>query len=57
MENCCNKTKQRTEEEKKKIIARLHKINGQINGVEKMINDDRYCDEVLTQLLAIEKSI
>ena len=39
MENCCNKTKQRTDEEKKKIIARLHKINGQINGVEKMIND------------------
>ena len=57
MENCCNKTKQRTDEEKKKIIARLHKINGQINGVEKMINDNRYCDEVLTQLLAIEKSI
>ena len=25
-------------EEKKKIIARLHKINGQINGVEKMLN-------------------
>ena len=57
MENCCNKTKQRTEEEKKKIIARLHKINGQINGVEKMINDDRYCDEVLIQISSVNKAL
>lgn len=52
---CC-KTKERSEIEKKTIITRINKIQGQLNGVKKMIIDDKYCNDVLVQLLAIEKA-
>ena len=59
MENCCGrtKTKVRSEEEKKRIVSRLNRIAGQINGIKKMIEDDRYCDDVLIQLAAADKSV
>ncbi len=52
-----NKIKHRTEEEKKKITVRINKIMGQMNGVKKMVDEDKYCNDILIQLLAIEKSI
>ncbi len=56
-ECCCNKTKKRTEEEKKKIESRMNRLIGQMNGIKNMINEDRYCDDILIQLSAIDKSI
>ena len=53
----CQKSTHRTEEEKKTITKRLNIIEGQIRGVKQMIADDRYCDDVLTQMSAINKSI
>lgn len=53
----CSKSTHRSEEEKKKIIKRLNIIEGQIRGIKQMIEDDRYCDDVLTQMSAINKSI
>lgn len=50
------KTK-RSDDEKQKIINRLNRIEGQVVGIKKMINDDRYCNDVLIQLRAIDKSI
>ena len=47
----------RTSEEKQYIKKRLNIIEGQIKGIKQMIDDDRYCDDVLTQLLATNKSI
>ena len=47
----------RSESEKKKIKNRLNRIEGQVRGVKKMIEEDRYCDDVLIQLSAINKSI
>lgn len=47
----------RPEEEKKALTARINRIAGQMNGVKKMIEEDRYCDDVLIQLSAIDKSI
>ena len=55
--DCCNKKKVRTEEEKKALETRLNRIIGQMNGIKKMIEDDRYCDDILIQLSATEKSI
>lgn len=52
MNNCCQRYKVRTEEEKKKYLTHLNKIIGQLNGIKNMINEDRYCDEVITQLSA-----
>lgn len=55
--NKCQKTKHRTEEEKKKIIKRLNIIEGQIKGIKQMVEDDRYCNDILIQISAINKSL
>lgn len=51
----CTRSKHRTEEEKKDLTRRLKIIAGQINGIQQMINEDRYCDDVLfhIRLLAV----
>ncbi len=54
---CCNKKTQRNDEEKKRIISRLNRISGQINGITKMIENDAYCNDVLIQLSAVENSV
>jgi DNA-binding FrmR family transcriptional regulator len=54
---CCHKTTKRSEDEKKLITNRLNRINGQINGINKMIENDAYCNDVLIQLSAVENSI
>ena len=56
-EKCCNKKTKRGIDEKKLINNRLNRINGQINGVKKMIDNDAYCNDVLIQLKAVENSI
>lgn len=53
----CKKAKHRTLEEKAKIIKRLNVIEGQIRGIKQMVEDDRYCDEVLMQLSASMHSL
>ncbi|MDE6058997.1 MAG: metal-sensing transcriptional repressor [Clostridia bacterium] len=58
MADCCNhKKKVRSDEEKKAIASRLNRIAGQINGIQKMVEEDRYCDDVLTQLAAVDKAV
>lgn len=53
----CKKIKLRTQEEKKKLITRLNRVEGQVRGVKQMINDDRYCNDIIIQLAAINKAI
>ncbi len=57
MSTCCEKKTIRTEEDKRAIINRLNRIAGQIGGIKKMIEEDKYCDDVLIQLSAINKSV
>ncbi len=38
--------------DKAKILARLRRIEGQVRGVQRMVEDDKYCVDVLTQLSA-----
>lgn len=47
----------REEEEKRQLIHRLNRISGQISGIKKMIDDDRYCGDILTQLSAVDKAV
>lgn len=56
---CCEKQKRtpRSEEETKKLGARINRIAGQLQGVKKMLEENRYCDDVLIQLAAIDKAI
>ena len=44
-------------EEKKKLINRLNIIEGQVRGIKQMITDDRYCDDVLVQIAAVNQSL
>ena len=53
----CQKSTHRTDEEKKRLTKRLNIIEGQVRGVKQMIENDRYCDDVLTQLSAINKAL
>ncbi len=59
-EKACNtkerKKTVRSEEEKKNIISRVNRIVGQLNGVRTMVEDDRYCEDILVQLAAVEAS-
>ena len=49
---CCNKTTQRSEEQKKKLLNRLKRIEGQIRGIQSMLERDAYCNDVLMQSAA-----
>jgi len=55
--NCLEKKTVRSEELKSDLNKRLNRIIGQMNGVKKMIDEDKYCQDVLIQLSAIYKSI
>lgn len=51
------KLKHREKEEKVKLMKRLNVIEGQVRGVKQMIEEDRYCDDVLIQISAIQSSL
>ncbi len=51
------KKRVRTKEEKKTIIHRLHRLIGQMKGYKTKLEENRYCDDILIQLAAIDKSI
>ena len=44
------KITKRNEEEKQKLIRRLNIIAGQVNGLQQMVTDDRYCADILMQI-------
>ncbi len=54
--SCCKKTL-RTEEERKKLINRLNRIEGQIRGIKGMIEKDAYCNDILIQSAAVNAAI
>jgi DNA-binding FrmR family transcriptional regulator len=50
------KPEHHAERDKKALIRDLKKIEGQIRGVQKMIEEDRYCIDILVQLAAIKSA-
>ncbi len=58
METCkCVRHKKRTEEEKKDLLIRLKKAEGQIRGIEKMVEEDLYCPDILIQVSAVTSAL
>ncbi len=57
MMDCCNKTKHRTAEEKKALVNRVSRIEGQLRGIKNMLEQDKYCIDILTQISAAEKAL
>ena len=57
---CCGgteKTTMRTEEEKRKLLNRLKRIEGQVLGLQAMIERDAYCYDILTQSAAVNAAM
>lgn len=50
---CCEKTKQRTDDELKQLLNRLNRIEGQIRGIKGMVEKDAYCTDIIVQVSAI----
>ena len=53
----CKKSTERTEEQIKDMFSRINRLTGQLNGVKKMIEENRYCTDILIQLSAIDKAV
>ena len=43
--------------DKDALIKRLHRIEGQVRGIERMVEEERYCIDVLTQIAAVETAL
>ena len=57
-EKCmCEKTKRRDDKEYKDLINRLNRIEGQVRGIKKMIENDAYCPDILVQVSAINSAL
>ncbi len=54
---CCNRTKERPEQEYKDLIKRLNRIEGQVRGIKGMVENDAYCVDILTQVSAITAAL
>jgi len=57
MENCCHKTKERSDKEYRNLINRLSRIEGQIRGIKKMVEEDAYCIDILVQVAAANAAL
>lgn len=54
---CCGKKKERSEEEYRKLINRLNRIEGQIRGIKGMVEKNAYCIDILVQVSAINAAL
>jgi CsoR family transcriptional regulator, copper-sensing transcriptional repressor len=43
--------------DKDALVKRLHRIEGQVRGIERMVDEDRYCIDVLTQISAVSTAL
>ena len=55
--DCAVKHKHRQAAEEKDLLNRLNRIEGQIRGIKSMVEDERYCVDILTQVSAVQASI
>lgn len=53
----CEKHKERSDDEKRSLINRLSRIEGQIRGLKGMVENDAYCPDILTQAAAVNSAI
>lgn len=56
-EVCCHKYKERTGVQEKDLVNRLNRIEGQIRGIKSMVEGDRYCVDILTQVSAVQAAL
>ena len=54
---CCPKTKHRERDEYTSLIHRLNRIEGQVRGIRTMVEEERYCVDILTQVSAVQSAL
>ena len=54
---CSHKTKERSEKEYKDLINRLSRIEGQVRGIKKMVENNAYCPDILIQVSAVNAAL
>ena len=54
---CCHKKKERDEKEYKDLMNRLSRIEGQVRGIKRMVEEDAYCPEILIQVSAVNAAL
>lgn len=55
---CCgNKKKERTEKEDKDLLNRLNRVEGQIRGIKRMVEEDCYCPDIMVQVAAANAAL
>lgn len=52
-----HKRTNRNNEDKQALISRLKRIEGQVRGIQKMVDDDRYCVDIIIQISAINAAL
>lgn len=57
VKECCHKTKERSPEEHRKLVNRLSRIEGQIRGIKRMVEEDAYCIDILIQVAAANAAL
>ncbi|MDD6789680.1 MAG: metal-sensing transcriptional repressor [Lachnospira sp.] len=56
--DCCrHKSRERSEKEYKDLINRLNRIEGQVRGVKRMLENNAYCPDIITQVSAINAAL
>ena len=56
--NCCgSRKKHRSEKEYKDLMNRLKRIEGQVRGLQKMLESDAYCPDILVQVSAVNSAL
>lgn len=53
----CSHQQTVSDAERRKLLTRLRRIEGQIRGLQRMIEEDRYCPDILTQVSAVSESL
>lgn len=54
--SCC-KTKHRDDKEYRDLLNRLKRIEGQVRGIQGMLEEERYCVDILTQVAAVQSAL
>ena len=54
---CCQKRKERTEKEYRDLINRLSRIEGQVRGIKRMVENNAYCTDILIQVSAVNAAL
>lgn len=55
--SCKLKVRDKESKEYKELISRLNRIEGQVRGIKNMVEADRYCVDILTQVSAISSAL